>query len=117
MRNDELYLRDMLIAMHDISEFLADYDIRRFINDRVMRRAVLQAPTEIGEAANHVSSDVKDRYPEVPWDEARAFRNFAVHQHFAIDWEVVWATATSNIVELQPQIEDIIANEYSEESS
>lgn len=86
MRSDELYLRDMLFTINDITAFLEGYDRDRFLEDRVMRRAILQALTEIGEAANHVSTELKNRYPDVPWDDARAFRNFVIHQYFAIVW-------------------------------
>lgn len=114
MRSDELYLRDMLLAINDIVDFLDGYDRARFLEDRVMRRAILQALTEIGEAANHVSDEMKRRYPDVPWDDARAFRNFAIHQYFAIVWGVVWETATLNIAELRPQIEEVVATEFPE---
>jgi uncharacterized protein with HEPN domain len=112
MRSDELYLRDMLVAANDIAAFLAQYDLQLFLQDRVMQRAVLQAPSEIGEAANHVSDELKSRYSQVPWDDARAFRNFAIHQYFAIEWGIVWRTATANVSELQPQITALLAAEF-----
>lgn len=61
MRSDELYLRDVLLAASEIAEFLSGYDRAQFLQDRVMQRAVLQALTEIGEAANHVSDQLKSR--------------------------------------------------------
>ena len=112
MRPDELYLYDMLRAADDIITFLEEFNLTRFVRDRVMRRAVLQALTEIGEAASHISEDLRQRYPDVPWDDARAFRNFAVHQYFAIYWNIVWETATVNIPDLHPQIRTILASEF-----
>ncbi|MEZ4521287.1 MAG: HepT-like ribonuclease domain-containing protein [Thermomicrobiales bacterium] len=112
MRSDELYIRDISEACRDIRAFLSEYDFARFSTDRVMQRAILQALTEIGEAANQVSPELKGRYPEIPWDDARAFRNFAVHRYFAVVWSIVWNTATHNIVELHPQIEELIAAEF-----
>lgn len=72
----------------------------------------MQALTEIGEAANHVSEELKDRYPSLPWNDTRAFRNFAVHQYFAIEWGIVWSTATVNVSELRQQIEAVLAAEF-----
>lgn len=115
MRSDELYLRDIVRAANDVVGFLVGYDLDRFVSDHVMRRAILQALTEIGEAATHVSTEVKQQHPHLPWDDARSFRNFAVHQYFAIDWQIVWDTATVNVPTLLPQVEAIIAAEFPEE--
>ncbi len=104
----------MLLAAIDVAEFLDDYDRERFLQDRVMRRAILQALTEIGEAANRVSDELKQHYPDAPWDDARAFRNFAVHQYFAIQWSIVWNTAKVNVSELRPQIAAILEAEFPE---
>ena len=116
MRPDELYLRDIVLAAADIIEFLDEYDVTRFVRDRVMRRAILQALSEVGEAARHVSEELKQRYPDVPWDDARAFRNFAVHQYFSIQWDIVWDTATTNIPDIHTQVMAIIAAEFPEET-
>ena len=112
MRSDELYVRDMLNVAGDVIAFLADYDREKFLADRVMQRAILQALTELGEAANHVSHELKDRYLDVPWDDARAFRNFAIHQYFAVSWEIVWDTATVDVVQLQPLVAKMVAAEF-----
>jgi uncharacterized protein with HEPN domain len=112
MRSDELYVRDMLNVAGDVIAFLAGYNRERFLGDRVMQRAILQALTELGEAANHVSPDLKGRYLEVPWDDARAFRNFAIHQYFAVSWEIVWDTATVDVVQLQPLVATMVAAEF-----
>jgi uncharacterized protein with HEPN domain len=106
----------MLNTARDVITFLADYDRERFLGDRVMQRAILQALTELGEAANHVSTGLKRRYANVPWDDARAFRNFAIHQYFAISWEIVWDTATVDVVQLHNLIAQIVAVEFNAEA-
>lgn len=114
MRSDELYLHDILIACHDIADFVEGQDFEEFVNNRMMRRAIMQALTEIGEASARVSIELKDRYPDAAWDDARAFRNFAVHQYFAIVWETVWRTATVDVNEFQGQIEAIVETDFPE---
>lgn len=104
MRRDELLLHDIIRAADTISEFLEGIDGDRFLNDRLIQSAVLQQLTVVGEAASRISPALRNRYPTIPWDDARAFRNFAVHQYFSIDWGIVWVTATTNIPELRPMI-------------
>lgn len=38
----------------------------------------------IGEATTHLSQELKDRHPEVPWHEMRGFRNIAAHGYLTI---------------------------------
>ncbi|HAX24281.1 MAG TPA: DUF86 domain-containing protein [Chloroflexi bacterium] len=111
MRRDELLLRDILQAADMISEFLDGIDRSRFLNDRLIQSAVLQQLTIIGEAASRVSQTLREDYPKVPWDDARATRNFVAHQYFSIDWWIVWDTATQNIPEIRPLIAAIIEAE------
>lgn len=43
----------------------------------------------IGEAANHLPSDVSDAHPEIAWPQIRGFRNILVHQYFGVDVDTV----------------------------
>jgi uncharacterized protein with HEPN domain len=43
----------------------------------------------IGEAVNHLPSDVTDAHPDIAWTQIRGFRNILVHQYFGVDIEVV----------------------------
>lgn len=42
-----------------------------------------------------------------------AFRNIAVHEYFAIRWDIVWITATEEVPILKKQIEKILREEFS----
>jgi len=33
-----------------------------------------------------------------------AFRNFAVHEYFAVDWQIVWVTATEDVPLLREKV-------------
>jgi uncharacterized protein with HEPN domain len=56
----------------------------------------------VGEAAVHVSSDLKNRTPEVPWPDLTGMRNRLIHAYFDIDPDIVWSTT---ILDLPPLIE------------
>ena len=38
--------------------------------------------------------------PEIPWAKMRGMRNLLVHEYFGIDDQIVWATATTNVLPL-----------------
>lgn len=56
--------------------------------------------------------DFCKRHPEVEWADIAAFRNIAVHEYFAIQWPIVWVTATKEVPELKAKVEAILREEY-----
>ena len=62
----------------------------------------------IGEAANHVSSDTKNKHPEIEWHKLRGMRNFMTHEYFGIKLEVIWDTAVEDTPVLRKHIQQII---------
>ena len=43
------------------------------------------------------------------------FRNIAVHEYFAVNWSVVWVTATQDVPVLARQVAQILVDEYADE--
>ena len=54
----------------------------QFMDDRKTYSATIRELEIIGEATAKVSDDVKGRYPEIPWQQIKAFRNVAIWGHF-----------------------------------
>ena len=53
---------------------------------------------------SHVSQEIKDKYPEVAWNEMRGMRNFMTHEYFGIQLDTVWVTVIYDIPTLKTQI-------------
>jgi len=104
MRREELYLADILDAANAIEKFLTDIDKDSFINNDLVRSAVLQKLTLIGEAAERLPKTFKDRHKEIEWVDIVAFCNLAVHAYFSIDCSIVWTTAIQDVPELKHKI-------------
>jgi uncharacterized protein with HEPN domain len=47
----------------------------------------------IGESSNKLSQGVKDRHPDIPWQDYRILRNFMSHEYLGFDVELTWKTA------------------------
>jgi uncharacterized protein with HEPN domain len=114
MRSEKLYLADMLEAADDIARFLAGMKRDVFMRDELRQSAILHKLLIIGEAAARLSSELRDRYPDVPWRDIVGFRNTAIHAYFAVDLAIVWVTATQDVPELRQQVARILAREYSD---
>src|SRR6185295_10731833 len=97
MRRDEQYLRDILLAGEEVAQFVAGVDSASFVHDRMRQLAVLQLLVNVGEAASRLSPETRARSPDIGWSEVVAFRNFAVHVYFAVDWMTVWEAAVDDL--------------------
>jgi len=47
----------------------------------------------------------------VEWRDIVAFRNIAVYAYFAVQWGIVWATATDDVPMLRRQVMEILQTE------
>ena len=78
--------------------------MRPFEKSELVRSAVVQKPTVIGEAAVRVSEELKSRHLQMPWRQIVAFRNILVHAYFGMEWDVVWRAAVNRCPVLREQI-------------
>ncbi len=116
MRREKLYLADMIEAADAIGCFLTEIEAERFLQDDLVRSAVLQKISIIGEAAARLPKEFQARHPEVEWRDIIAFRNIAVHAYFAVQWQMVWTTATRDAPALRQKISDILRAEFPEDA-
>ena len=55
--------------------------------------------TVLGEAAGQLSAEVRDKFPDVPWQQPIRLRNRIVHGYWSIDLQVLHTTATEQLPE------------------
>jgi uncharacterized protein with HEPN domain len=76
--------------------------------DETTEAALVRWIEIIGEAANHVHSDIVAAHPEVPWLEIVGMRNHVIHGYFDVDHDILWNVITIRLPELVPQIRAIL---------
>lgn len=108
MRGERLYLTDIVEAVDAIERFLQDVSREQFLHDELRQSAVLQKLLVVGEAAARLPKPFRERHSHVPWPQVAAFRNFAIHAYFAVDWAIVWVTATQEAPALREQVIPLI---------
>lgn len=114
MKDDAVYLDDIVEAAEHINNFLVGMDREQFMQSELLRSAVVQKLTIIGEAASRLSDEFRERHLEIPWAQIVGLRNVAVHYYSGIRWEDVWIAVTIEAPTLGQQIEHILAEEFSE---
>ena len=82
-----------------------------FLYNEMLRYAVAQRLTIVGEASSRVTAEQKLRTPHIPWADIVAFRNIIVHEYFGIYWPLVWQTAVDHAPALRAQVAALLALE------
>jgi uncharacterized protein with HEPN domain len=62
----------------------------------------------IGEAANRLPEDLKDKNEEIDWHKIIGLRNRIVHGYFGINYNIIWSIIEDYLVDLIAQIETLI---------
>lgn len=88
-RESDQRIDDILRAINRCQRYVRsldndDIDLVLMAEDAIERN--LQV---IGEAANHLSAEIRDAHPEIAWPQIRGFRNILVHQYFGIEADIV----------------------------
>jgi uncharacterized protein with HEPN domain len=111
MRLEHLYLQDILDGCDMIQAFLEGMDAAAFLASELHKAAILQKLSVIGEAAARLPQKFRETHPQIEWRDIVAFRNIAVHAYFAVQWDIVWATAVDDVPVLRRQILEILQTE------
>jgi uncharacterized protein with HEPN domain len=81
-----------------------------FLGDPWVQDAVLRNLEVLGEAAKGVSAELRARYPDVPWREAAAFRDFVAHAYDKVAPPRVWAVVAAELPDLLAKLRAIAAD-------
>lgn len=71
-----------------------------------------------GEAVKQIPNQIRDRYPEIPWQSIAGMRDVLVHQYWGVDVNVVWATVQESlpplkavVIEIQQRLLDLSSDD------
>lgn len=89
-REPKLLISDILDSAQKILDYTAGQSFEDFKSDSKTVDAVIRNFEIIGEAANRLPEEFRDRFAEIDWHRIRGFRNRIVHDYFGIDYSIVW---------------------------
>ena len=108
MQRDKSSLIDIVNACDSIGHYIRNKTVDEFHKDEMVQDAVIRKIEIIGEASNRVSEELKNRFPDLPWDKMKGMRNILIHMYDELDLDIVWDTATKNIPSLKILLEKTI---------
>ncbi len=100
---DVMRLEDIIQAIHDIEE----HDHKGISNKKTLQ-ATLYCLTIIGEASSKLSTDLMNRYPEIPWKNIINLRHRVVHDYGNVNVETVINVIEEYLPKLKESIRRIL---------
>ena len=74
----------------------------------MMRFASVKQIEIIGEAANYISEETKERFTEIQWRQITGLRHILVHEYFGIDSRLIWQIIVDDIPILKEKVKDVL---------
>lgn len=95
-------------SIKHVMSFLQGKTYEEMKSDVMCYHAVVYNIMIIGEAANLLTKDFREKHPEVPWRDIVDMRNVLVHGYFTTSALFIWETYTKDLPVLLKQVEKYI---------
>ena len=111
---DSQRLLHILDALVEIENYTSGVTLDAFLANSMMRFASIKQIEIIGEAANYMSDETKDKFADIEWRQIIVIRHILVHEYFGIDNLLIWQIIEGDIPKLKEAVQLIISS-YSTE--
>lgn len=108
-------IKDNIIYIQHILESIAKINIyckykkkKDFINDDMLKDAVVRNIEIIGEASKRVSPEFKRIHSKIPWKDIAGMRDKIIHDYIGIDYLIVWNVVKKDLPVLKKALENIL---------
>lgn len=102
-------LKHILDECNFIQETISpEISLNEFIENEVLKRAVVRSLEIVGEATKKIPADIKYQWKEIQWKNMAGMRDKLIHDYFGINYLIVWDVIKNKIPELTKQIEKVV---------
>jgi len=106
---DKQRLQHILDAIDEVEAYTKGSTLDNFLHNSMMRFASVKQIEIIGEAANYLTKETKEKFSSVEWGQITGMRHILVHEYFGIDAELVWQVIMNDLPVLKKTIKEIIS--------
>lgn len=103
-RRPTIYLGDIKKAIAKIEKYTKRLSFADFQKNQLVIDAVIRNLEVIGEAAKNLPPAFRDKRSDIPWSQIIGMRNFAAHEYFALELDIIWRTIKEDIPLLKKKI-------------
>ncbi|HWB63332.1 MAG TPA: DUF86 domain-containing protein [Chitinophagales bacterium] len=108
VRDDKVYLLDILDSIEIIEKYTAEVSLEEFEKNFMLQDAVIRRFEVIGEAATKISDAFKKGNPEVEWRLISGMRNKLIHEYLGISVITIYNTVYKDLPVLKQKIKPFV---------
>ncbi len=108
MKTDTVYLEHIRDAIARIRLYMDGVSREAFFRNPEKQDAVIRQLEIVGEASRHLQESLRIRYNMIPWRAIIGMRNRISHDYLNVDLSIVWDVVTTDLTNLEEQIQQIL---------
>lgn len=108
---DKARLLHIADAITEIENYVEDMEFTDFEQDSKTRFASIKQLEIIGEASYHLTSELKNKYPDISWAPIIALRHILVHEYYGVQDDILWRIIKVHLPVFKEQLYKIIKEE------
>ena len=112
---DKGRLEHILESIDNVVEFTKGITFEDFINNKILRFAVVKNIEIIGEASYKLSKEIRETNNNIEWEAIIGLRHVLVHGYYQINKERLWKIIQKDLLPLREQIQTIWQKQGSDE--
>lgn len=102
---DSVYVGHMLDMTRRAVDAVKGKSRADFDAEDILRLGLTHLVQVIGEAARKVSTEFREKHPEIPWRKIVGMRHRIVHDYMRVDEDILWQVVSDDLHELLPLLE------------
>jgi uncharacterized protein with HEPN domain len=79
-----------------------------FMQSTLIQDAVIRNLEIVGEATKAISSELRERAPDVPWSSMAGMRDVLIHGYMGVDLKIVWDVVAERLKPVLVAVEKLL---------
>ena len=105
---DKIRIQHILDAIAEVEKYLSGVSYEEYLSNSEKRFATVKQIEIVGEACNHISSELKLAHDEIEWKPITGFRNISIHEYFGVNFHIVWEIAQNDLPVIKKHFKKIL---------
>ncbi|MDP3927619.1 MAG: DUF86 domain-containing protein [Bacteroidota bacterium] len=106
--------KEYLRHIHDECIFIInstkDIEYDMFLENEILKRAIVRSLEIIGEATKKIPADIKVKWNTIQWKNIAGMRDRLIHDYIGVNYMIVWDVVINKIPDMYKQISDFLGD-------